>query len=88
MTTGQNFDNHTGTNLPPVNGADSANMQLEKDQIQNTGSSIQNSVADNVTPSNVQQEREIRETIQSHQYQNMSSKFSTQSQQAPSNMSN
>ena len=52
-------------------------MQLDKDQIQNTGSSIQNSVADNVTPNNVQQEREVRETIQSHQYQNMSSKFST-----------
>lgn len=53
MTTGQNFDNHAGTNLPPVNGADSSNMQLDKDQMQNTGSSIQNSGPDNVTPGNV-----------------------------------
>ena len=88
MTTGQNLDNQPGTNLPPVNGADSASMQLDKEQIQNTASSIQNGVADNGTPSNGHQEREVRDTIQAHQYQNMSSKFAASSQQAPSTMSN
>ena len=70
---------------------DSAKLRSEKDNVHNTASSIQNGGFPdqvNATPNGVgNANSELRDTLQQN-YQNQSSKFSTQSQQPPSATSN
>jgi hypothetical protein len=83
---------HQGTNLPPVNGLmDSAKMRSEKDGVNHTTTSVRERELPentNATPNGNQvTNSDLRDPLQQN-YQNPSSKFSTQSQQPPSATSN